>query len=943
MCDEIVTLRMNTDDDKPGPPPRALNDVGARCRRRRRVPPIVPQRGAAAPGRRMSPAVNPTSKRARANRRTLVAAAERIAAIGQGSGPPAELASALSLATATTAAELHLLEPIAGLPSEHLARRALLPAEAIAMSTRRATEQRLDDPHLSPAAHDELRATGKRRLLVLPLPGGDRLVGLAHLWTPGSTRAFSPATVTTATALTAQMGATLRALGERHTADLEHHHQSGLLRVSRAAVSSLVLPELLQEIAEATLGLAGIESCGIALWDPSTDELELGAEASIPDWPGVDPAGHLYPLDQWPEARGALVASAPVELSADVGQLESYVRVSPTGGDVQRLLMVPLFFDLERLGLLLLATRRREPFGVPNIAVAKQIADQTARALRLSHLHADAQRYALEQAALLQASQAIVAGGAIGTVVTEMARAAIGVAGVEACDIALWDPGSDETETLIEEKLTSWPGGTSPGSRIALRDWPSHRLALTARHLISVRADDPDLDPRERQSYAAYGVGAALIVPLLLGDECLGLLAFYTRLSRPFGAEAIRFGRDLAAQTAQALDRARLQHALQQRADTDGLTGLLNHRAIQGAIDDDLSHSREDGTPFAVVLADIDDFKLFNDTHGHQIGDEVLRRIATLFGSALPAGARIGRYGGDEFLASMPGLTAAAAHTWAARLLARAARTTIEVGDLRLPLKLSVGVGTFPDDGQHRQELIAAADAAMYRAKEAGGGQVGTEGPPTRSLEQSPYGALMGLILAVDRKDRYTRRHSDLVTAVAVRFAQDLGLPQEEVDALAIAGSRHDVGKIAVPDAILRKPGPLTSPELEVIRQHPLFSVMMVQGVPFQDKVQAAIAHHHERWDGAGYPHHRAGDQIPLLGRVLALADAYAAMVHDRPYRTGRTTAEAIAAIRAGSGSQFDPALTEPFVATISSVVLDTMLGAPGRKGTSLTLDTILV
>jgi HD-GYP domain-containing protein (c-di-GMP phosphodiesterase class II) len=219
--------------------------------------------------------------------------------------------------------------------------------------------------------------------------------------------------------------------------------------------------------------------------------------------------------------------------------------------------------------------------------------------------------------------------------------------------------------------------------------------------------------------------------------------------------------------------------------------------------------------------------------------------------------------------------------------------------------------------------LIAVAEAAMYAAKAAGGGQVGAEGPMTRSLEQSAFGSLIGLVRAVDRKDRYTRRHSDLVTALAVRFARDLGLSETQVAALEIAGPLHDVGKIAVPDAILRKPGALTEEEQAIVRQHVVFGELMVQGVPHETAVRAAIAHHHERWDGGGYPHGRAGEEIPLLGRVLALADAYAAMVHDRPYRKGQPVERALAAIRAGTGTQFDPSLTEPFLATVASLAIE--------------------
>jgi HD-GYP domain-containing protein (c-di-GMP phosphodiesterase class II) len=277
----------------------------------------------------------------------------------------------------------------------------------------------------------------------------------------------------------------------------------------------------------------------------------------------------------------------------------------------------------------------------------------------------------------------------------------------------------------------------------------------------------------------------------------------------------------------------------------------------------------------------------------------------------------------------LPNTGVSQAKALAKALLAAGANASFDMAGFQLPFLFSIGSATAPQDGWTRDHLIRQADLAMYDAKEHGGGQLGHSRDEIVELPLSTFSALEGLVQAVDRKDHYTRLHSDRVTAVAVHFAAWQGRSEQELEALYIAGQVHDVGKIAVPDAVLRRPGRLSPEEFALLRQHVTFSELMVKDVPHLDLVVPAIAAHHERWAGGGYPRGIAGEQIPELGRILALADAFSAMTQDRPYLKARTVAQALEEIRAHAGSQFDPNLANAFLKFAATGALDNVAAAP--------------
>jgi diguanylate cyclase (GGDEF)-like protein len=356
---------------------------------------------------------------------------------------------------------------------------------------------------------------------------------------------------------------------------------------------------------------------------------------------------------------------------------------------------------------------------------------------------------------------------------------------------------------------------------------------------------------------------------------------------------------------------------LERQATTDPITGLLNHRYGHVSLDEAFQRASSRGDPLSILLGDIAGFKLFNDTYGHALGDEVLRLVAGVLRQMVGDSGILSRYGGDTFLVILPGADKAAASAFADRLAAAIGEIEFQASDgTRVPISLALGLASFPEDTESKDHLLAVADAATYEAKRLGG--IDRQGPRLvaagEERAESVFGALDSLVQAIEYRDRYTKTHSDLVAEYAAKLSLQAGLSDEAVRAIRIAGVLHDVGKLIVPDDILKKPGPLTAEEYDVIKRHPLVGEMLIREAPFLEDVIQAVGCHHESYDGSGYPRGLRGEEIPLLGRVMAIADAYSAMSLDRPYRRALSSDEIIAELLAGAGTRFDARLVSIFV-----------------------------
>ena len=424
-------------------------------------------------------------------------------------------------------------------------------------------------------------------------------------------------------------------------------------------------------------------------------------------------------------------------------------------------------------------------------------------------------------------------------------------------------------------------------------------------------------DSEEERGLSALLFRKVAIVPLISGQRNLGALCLLSGDDCAYPNEIMALARGVASQLAVALENAHRYDDARFLAERDSLTRLLNHRGISKRLEQQMAHSGRSGSVFALVTIDVDNFKLFNDAYGHAVGDQVLQRVASSLTASLRKSDVIGRIGGDEFMAVLPDSDAHSAFTLIERFRVFLAEQSfrVESGE-NVPITMSYGVAGYPVDGTTVSELLAAADANLYRSKQKGGDYVTVSGSDEKRwpMPLGSFTVLDGLVTTIDSKDHYTRRHSDDVTEYALAVASKLGLSLESQRSLRIAGLLHDVGRLGVPDQILRKPAGLTAKEFEAIKQHVTLGELIIKGIPDLKDVLGAVAAHHERLDGKGYPRGLKGEEIPLLGRILAVTDAYSAMTSDRPYRKGLASEEAKAELRRVSGTQLDPPVVEAFL-----------------------------
>jgi len=494
----------------------------------------------------------------------------------------------------------------------------------------------------------------------------------------------------------------------------------------------------------------------------------------------------------------------------------------------------------------------------------------------------------------------------------------------------------------IEIKAEAGTTAQAKGKRIPLGTGIVGRVARTSERALVQNAGEGHLLgvlPESR---------AVLCIPITYGDSLMGVLNVESREENAFSPQDVLIMSTLADLLATALHNAFVFQKLQLQSITDGLTGIKTRRFFWEALSSEWKRASRSNRPFSVVLIDLDKFKEVNDTFGHLEGDLVLARVGRLLEQRSRQSNVVARYGGDEFIILMPETGVEQAQALAERLRQWLAQDAMLVEH---HITGSFGVASYPSHGFSAEDIIRVADAGMYAAKKNGGNRVSIvpdfgEGEVMAVQRQqiSTYiegflqreqtgpedleelvstlrrlcdgeaecnvqvlkEAIEALSRAAESREFHASGHGEMVARYTELIARALAMPPDEIAELGYAARVHDVGKIFIPDRIVGKTGTLTDDEYELMKTHARVGAEIVETIPGSVQLQKALEHHHEAFDGSGYPNGLRGEEIPLWARILGLADAFVNMTTDRSFAPAKTPEQAMTEIEKMSGTRYD-------------------------------------
>ena len=797
-------------------------------------------------------------------------------------------------------------------------------------------------------ARQLLLAQGLRNVVALSLQGKERVFGMLLLGAIDD-RTFTPAELRLLLGLGHQIGMAVENsyLVQQTARRSEEVHI--LNEIGRALSSTLDLDSLLERICSEMRRLVGEGSFFIAFDEPKTAEIRF--EIEVADGERLPkrsrPAGNHLVEHVLRTRQPLLIRDHYREETQRLG----FVPLRQVGS----MCAVPVILYDRAVGVMEVHSPRERMFDEGHVELLRVLASEAGIAIENARLFSEEEKKS-RQLTLINA----VSSHAITTLNSSemLAKIVVEIENSLACDhigVAVLDYATKELVVEAEAGRRR----EAAGRRISLGEGLIGQVARTGQ-VSMVR----EANPSAPRLLLAESV-SSIALPVVYGDQLLGVL--YVESSEPcdFPQADVLLLRTLADLFAGALHNVLTFQKAQEQAITDGLTGAKTHRFLMEALSAEWKRSTRSSRPFALVLMDLDRFKFVNDFYGHLEGDVVLQRVAQILEQNCRRSDVVARYGGDEFVILMPETSVEQSRQLAGKLRGWVASDPL-LRDKNVTA--SFGVAGFPVHGSTPQELIQVADSAMYLSKHQGGNSVSSaeEGDPsdqnrwkkdvleaylgvtlkrqfatgpeafeeitcrlrqfTASLgrhgiedsDEAPPAAVVdtvtSLALAIDAKDRYTQGHSRKVSSYAVILAQGLGMEAAEIEEIRLAAMLHDIGKVGIPEAILNKSGPLDASEWETMKTHTELGARILEPLRSLIRVREMIRHHHEFYDGSGYPMRLEGDRIPFGSRMIAIADAFDTITSERTYKKARTSEEAFAELERCAPSQFDPELVRAFI-----------------------------
>ena len=776
---------------------------------------------------------------------------------------------------------------------------------------------------------------GMKTVAIYPMVVRDQVVGIMVVDSVKKRLRFPEEEIETMTAIARQAAVVIDNARLFEREQKQRRRAEALSQVVGAVSSSLSLKKVLIKLCQSVVDLSVGDRCSFFL-------VEEGEERAIP----IMSRGIEDP-SLWEKFKesSVLEASQVHGISEAFRSLEPIIEEHVPGSgllpdywvdtfNVKSLALYPLVHREKNVGVMAVDSFRDfVHFPPEEVETLAAIAKQAAVVIENAGLFEQEQKQRQRAEALLQVVGAANSSLSLQKVIITLCRSVVDLSVGERCSIFLADKATGRLlpymslgpeDERMWEKFRSIAGVPPTPLRIRLVEAITRiRAPIIQENALAAR-----LLPRDWLE--SFGIKSIAIYPLMVKEETIGLMAVDSFSDFVhFPPEEIETMAAIARQAAVVIENARLHEQVQQQAIADPLTGLYNHRHLYERLEQEMARAKRSRRPVAVLMLDVDNLKLINDTYGHQVGDEALKLLASVLQSSCRAEDIVGRYGGDEFMIILPEADSADAERIGERIQTNLATHYLEAEgkDGCVPVRLSMGVACCPNDATVMHELVDAADSALYRSKQRGGGRISTARGRVEELmptDSRAFSAMQGLVSALIQKEPSMRQHVGNVAKYSVLAAAALGLSKKNQNILRRAGWVHDVGKIAVPDGVLCKPGPLDDEEWKLIRQHVEFSVTILRGIAHLADIVPAVAAHHEWFDGSGYPRGLKGRRIPMTARVLSAADAYSAMTNDRPYRLAMSREEAVEELRRSAGTQFDPKVVAAFVQVLEAEARET-------------------